>query len=129
MLVKHLHHDVSQHTSLFVFLVFPKRLQLLCSDLTRVTQGDGRVSKDMQEAQLLVPRCPGAGTFSRCHTSWKSFLLFSVFRNVIHRYQSVPYSAHRSVDAIVCHRVLQTTRLEAVSTLTPLFQTTLHNKA
>lgn len=76
MLVKHLHCYVNEHTSLFVVLVFPKRLQLLCADPARVTRGDGRVSKDMQEAQLLVPACPGAVTFSRCHTSWKRFQTF-----------------------------------------------------
>lgn len=76
------------------------------------------------EEWAKICRRPSCGTFSRCHTSRKSFLLFSVFRNGIRRYQSVPCSAHRSVDAIVCHRVLQTTHLEAISILTPASQVT-----
>jgi len=58
----------NQHTTdlihmLYVFFSFPKHMELLCTDLAGVTQGDETVGRDMLEAQL---------PFSRCHTSWRS---------------------------------------------------------
>lgn len=64
------------HIALCVFFfAFLKHFKL-CTDFASVAQGDGSVSTDMPEAQLLVPAVPQVMTSSRCHASFACFFVF-----------------------------------------------------
>lgn len=83
---------VHEYTLLFVFFfAFLKHFKL-CTDFASVAQGDGSVSTDMPEAQLLVPAVPQVMTSSRCHASFACFFVFflSVSSGMMHKYSSVP---------------------------------------
>lgn len=71
---------VHEYTLIFVFfLAFLKHFKL-CTDFASVARGDGSVSTDMPEAQLLIPAVPQVMTSSRCHASLKSFACFLFFQ-------------------------------------------------
>lgn len=81
---------MNTHCSLCFFFAFLKHFKL-CTDFASVAQGDGSVSTDMPEAQLLVPAVPQVMTSSRCHASFACFFFFlSVSSGMMHKYSSVP---------------------------------------
>lgn len=81
---------MNTHCSL-CFFAFLKHFKL-CTDFASVARGDGSVSTDMPEAQLLIPAVPQVMTSSRCHASLKSFawfFFFPVSSGMMHKYPSV----------------------------------------